>query len=182
MAKFTAKSIQHLTDLGYHKDDDSVGLYLQVTNGKKGISKSWVFCYTSPITKKKREMGLGSYRDKSLKEAREIARICRNQVLDGADPKIAKDERLALSRKKKAVITFEAASKAVIASKRHEWRNQKHTEQWTSTLETYAFPTIGKMQVCDIKTEDIVNLLENSDFWIDKTETAALFHFEWNWV
>lgn len=172
MTKFTAKSIQHLAEAGYHKDDDCIGLYLQVTHGKSGINKSWVFCYTSPITQKKREMGLGSYRDKSLKEARELARECRKQILEGIDPKNARDDRLAVSRKKSAIITFAEASKALIKSKRHEWRNQKHAEQWSNTLETYAFPSIGGLQVCDIKTENIVQLLEENNFWIEKTETA----------
>lgn len=172
MTKFTAKSIQHLTAAGYHKDDDCVGLYLQVTQGKRGINKSWVFIYTSPITQKRREMGLGSIHDTSLKEARERARESRKRVLDGIDPKIERDQRLAQSRKKSTEITFREASSAFINSKRHEWRNDKHEEQWKSTLGTYVAPYIGDKSVNQITTEDIVHLLEKNDFWTSKNETA----------
>jgi hypothetical protein len=57
-----------LTRLGKHKDGN--GLYLQVTAAKSAIGKSWLLRFTSPVTHKERSMGLGSYPQVSLAEAR----------------------------------------------------------------------------------------------------------------
>src|SRR5258708_982209 len=62
---------------------DEKNLYLQITPA--GI-KSWLLWYTSPSTKKRRQMGLGPLHTVSLDEAREKARECRQQLLAGIDP------------------------------------------------------------------------------------------------
>ena len=49
-------------------------------------------------------------------------------------------------------------------------KTKKHASQWTSTLETYAFPSIGDINVKNIEVSDIHNLL--SKIWTEKTETA----------
>ena len=64
----SAKSVQSVTTKGYHRCGDS--LYLQVSN--QG-TKSWLFRYKSPATKKQREMGLGSYKFVDLAEAQQKA-------------------------------------------------------------------------------------------------------------
>lgn len=76
---------------------------------------------------------------------------------------------LELSRAKQ--LTFKDAATQCIATKEHEWRNDKHRKQWTSSLETYAYPVIGKMPVSDIGTEDVLRVLE--PIWTTKTETAT---------
>src|SRR5215470_11498485 len=43
--------------------------------------------------------------------------------------------------------------------------------QWTATLATYAYPTIGKLQVQDIETIHIEKILR--PIWNEKTETAS---------
>ena len=50
------------------------------------------------------------------------------------------------------------------------WRNGKHTSQWLNTLETYAYPTIGKRPVNKIETGDILKILIL--IWTEKPETA----------
>ena len=65
---------------------DGRGLFLRVT--PKG-GKSWVFRFTSPagdMAGKGREMGLGSYNDVSLLEARNLADKARATVIAGKDP------------------------------------------------------------------------------------------------
>ena len=71
----TARKVLTTTKVGYHADGMQPGLNLQVTPGQQGLSRSWVFRYTSPTTKKRREMGLGSVDARSLAEARELVTL-----------------------------------------------------------------------------------------------------------
>ena len=72
--------------LGYVADKEQKGLYAQFRSGGTGVTKSWIFRYTSPVTGKRREMGLGSHRDRTLPEARKKANEYRKQLLEGITP------------------------------------------------------------------------------------------------
>jgi integrase len=50
------------------------------------------------------------------------------------------------------------------------WRNPKHAAQWASTLATYAFPVFGKIDVRDIDTTLVLNVLD--PIWSATPETA----------
>lgn len=56
----TARQAQARKKLGYTADGMQPWLNLQVAQGAVGLVRSWVFRYTSPTTKARREMGLGS--------------------------------------------------------------------------------------------------------------------------
>src|SRR5215216_7460130 len=60
---------------------DGLGLYLQVTGPG---AKSWLFRYARKGSE--RQMGLGSAFTIDLAEARDAARSCRKQLMDGLDP------------------------------------------------------------------------------------------------
>ena len=77
----SAKSVEAIKDVGYH--NCAKGLYLQVS--KQG-TKSWLFRYTSPITRTRREMGLGSLNFIGLAEARQLAVENQRIVISGKDP------------------------------------------------------------------------------------------------
>jgi integrase len=51
------------------------------------------------------------------------------------------------------------------------WKNKKHGAQWTSTLETYAAPIVGRLLVRDVTTAHVIRVLE--PIWLTKTETAT---------
>lgn len=51
-----------------------------------------------------------------------------------------------------------------------QWANDKHAKQWLATLETYAFPTLGKMAVGKIEPGDVISAL--APIWSAKPETA----------
>lgn len=53
---------------------------------------------------------------------------------------------------------------------RPTWRNAKHAAQFISTLETYAFPKMGRVRVSDLSTADVLGVL--TPIWLDKPETA----------
>ena len=121
---------------------------------------------------KRREMGLGSYPEVSLKDAREAARRARADIREGRDPigerQAARQALMASSVKR---TTFKEAAQAFIAAQEAGWSNPKHGKQWASTLETYAYPIIGGLAVGDVTLAHILKILE--PIWTEKTETAT---------
>ena len=77
----SAKSVEAIKEVGYH--NCAHGLYLQVT---KQVTKSWLYRYTSPLTRTRREMGLGSFKFVSLAQARQYATEAKRLVINGQDP------------------------------------------------------------------------------------------------
>ena len=138
---------------------DGQGLFLRVQpNG----ARQWVQRIT--IRGKRSELGLGNPSLVSLAEARERALQNRKLAVAGGDPMQAK-------REAEAMLTFEQAARKVHALHLPTWRNAKHGAQFLSTLETYAFPRMGKLKVADVTTADVLAVL--SPIWTDKPETAG---------
>jgi integrase len=81
----------------------------------------------------------------------------------GGDP-------LAAKRKARDGLTFSKAVETYLESKLSEFRNDKHRKQWRSTLDNYAVPVLGRMQVSDIGVRDVLRVLE--PIWKTKTVTA----------
>ncbi|MCW9088126.1 MAG: tyrosine-type recombinase/integrase [Gammaproteobacteria bacterium] len=144
---------------GPGKYEDGGGLRLVVSNTG---AKKWVLRFT--IDDKRREMGLGSYPDVGLAEAREEATGHRKLAKDGVDPIEAQQIE------PEKTPTFTTCAARYIRAHRRGWKNAKHARQWVSTLKTYARPEIGKKKVDAITTEDILKIL--SPVWTAKTETA----------
>lgn len=140
---------------------DGAGLRLKV---KKNGAAYWVFRYRRHGLD--REMGLGPLRDVGLAKAREQARELREILRAGGDPKAERARA-----RERIVPTFREAAKGLIEQKSVEWRNGKHAAQWTSSLETYAYPRLGDLPVDAIETEHVLRALE--PIWKDKTETAT---------
>ncbi len=142
-----------------------LGLNVCATGGR-----SWVLRYR--VGGVRRDMGLGGYPDVTLAQAREIGRSARAKLALGIDPI---DESRAAKRKllesKLATITFRDAAKSYIESHQSSWRNAKHGQQWTSTIETYANPKIGHLPVRDVRLQDVLAALK--PIWHTKTETAT---------
>lgn len=147
---------------------DGAGLYLHVRNGGKG--RSWIMRYK--IGGRTRMMGLGSQREISLSAARQLVRDAHAVIVAGGDPLAARRERVEAARIEAAkVVTFQQAAERLIKSKAAEWKNAKHADQWTATLETYAFPILGKLPVQEVDTGLVMKALE--PIWTEKTETAT---------
>ena len=149
---------------GYYAD--GAGLYLQV--GDSGW-KSWIYRFT--LNGRTRDMGLGSFITFGLAEARQSAQEARKLVAARIDPIEDRRSRRIQKRATNArVITFRQEADAYIEAHRPGWKNAKHAEQWRATLDTYAYPTIGDVNVADVDTGMIVQILE--PIWSKKTETA----------
>ena len=161
-----ALAVSRLRDPGLHAVGGVSGLYLQVTASG---ARTWILRAT--MGGKRRDMGLGGYPDVTLAEAREKAREARAKIDQGIDPILERERALSLLKAEQAKsMTFEAACRALIDAKSDEWRNAKHRAQWSSSLETYAYPAIGKLQVGDVGQAHVLSVLQ--PIWKDKTETA----------
>ena len=171
-AALTAKQVENSTKQGYTADGKQPGLNLQVAIGAHGIVRSWVFRYTSPKTGKRRELGLGAAKAVSLADARGLAMSAARAVANGIDPKEARDaERAQYTRVTRQRLTFEQAASQCIATRQHEWKNEKHRHQWGATLRAYAYPVIGNLPVDQVTMELVLRVLE--PIWLTKTETAT---------
>lgn len=165
-AELGALAVNRLRAPGLHAVGGVSGLYLQVTTSG---ARSWILRAT--IGGKRRDMGLGGFPDVTLAAAREKAREARAKIEQGGDPILERERALSVLRAEQAKsMTFEAACLALIDAKSDEWRNAKHRAQWSASLEAYAFPIIGKLQVGDVGQPQVLNVLQ--PIWKDKTETA----------
>jgi len=148
-------------------DGKVTGLLLTPT--KSGCK--WTLRFTSPLTGKRRDAGLGSYPETSIAEAREKAFAMRKIIDSGEDPIDLRNLERKKSAAAAAALTFEKAARQVHEELKPGWKNEKHTAQWISTLETYAFPKIGDKRLDAITPADCADVLR--PIWLSKSETAS---------
>jgi integrase len=161
-----ALTVSRLKMPGLHAVGGIDGLYLQVSTSG---ARSWILRYT--IAGKRRDMGLGSFPEVSLAEAREQAQKARSKVREGIDPILERKRiKSALIAEYTSSVTFKEAAQSYIAAHESAWKNSKHAAQWSSTLETYAYPVIGDVWVKDITVAHVMRILE--PIWATKNETA----------
>src|SRR5947209_11957079 len=100
MSKLNPLQVRNLKEAGRYSDGD--GLLLEVWPGG---SKSWIARLQA--NGKRRDYGLGSFKDISLTEARDRVREYRKQLRAGIDPFAARRKAL------EQIPTFRAAAQAV---------------------------------------------------------------------
>lgn len=167
--ELTALEVGRLKEPGMHAVGVVPGLHLQVTDSG---AATWVLRVL--VGGKRREIGLGGYPGVSLAQAREKARADRDAIKEGRDPAAERAAARSALRAQHAVdTTFDECARKFIESKAAEWKNPKHRAQWAATLETYAGPTIGKLNVRDVTLAHVVKILETDNLWTTKTETAS---------
>jgi integrase len=173
------KLTQRRAELGLHlpagrssvRYGDGGGLYVQITRTASGNeTRAWLFRYTSPITKKKRDMGLGRLKTYELDEARERARMARQLLDKGIDPIEARDTERAERAAAVPMMTFEKATAGYLKDHARQWTNKVHRGQWQSTLAALS-ATFNATPVNLIKTETVASALE--DIWHETPETAS---------
>lgn len=163
--KLSAKAVAAATKPGYY--GDGAGLYLQVSASG---SKSWIFRFM--LTGRAREMGLGPLHAVSLADARKSAEECRKHLIEGMDPISVRERFKAEQRRAYAAgQTFRECAASYIKTHRSGWKNAKHADQWTNTLETYCGPVFGNLPVQSVDTPLVLKALE--PIWTEKPETAS---------
>lgn len=162
-------------------DGKVTGLLLTPSNS----GCKWTLRYMSPITGKRRDMGLGTYPAITIASARETALEQRKLIALGKDP-IDHRDRAKASVASPAVLTFGKAAALVHNDLKPGWKNTKHAAQWINTLATYAFPVIGEKALPAITPGDCADVLR--PIWLVKPETASRtkqrMHavFSWAWA
>jgi integrase len=164
--KLTAKEVERAKAPGLY--GDGKGLWLRVGDG---AAKSWILRYM--LGGRAREMGLGSYADYTLAEARERARHYRKQIKDeGIDPIERRRARRGAERTARAkTMTFRECAEAYIRAHAPGWRSVKHAAQWPAFLGAHVYPVFGSLPVATIDTPLVMRALE--PMWQRTPETAS---------
>lgn len=165
VSRLSALKVAQLRRPGMYADGD--GLYLQVTSA---TARSWIFRYSR--SGKKHEMGLGPLHAISLAEARDRARNCRRQLVDGTDPLAARaNERARSATAGAKAMTFDQCAAAFIKTHAAGWKSAVHHMQWETTLATYVSPVFGSLPIQAVDVGLVMKALE--PIWTTKPETAA---------
>ena len=181
--ELSALEVKRLTKPGWHAVGGVAGLVLQVgkpSQDNAPIPRSWLLRYRH--AGKREVVGIGPFPQVTLAQAREEARKLALEVRNGINPVARKREEksqlLAETAKRK---TFKECAQAYMEAHASDYTNDKHRKQWSSTLETYAYPVIGDVLVADIGMPHILDVLlqetqhrdkSKGKFWYIKPETA----------
>ncbi len=167
MGKLNPKQVENLTEPGTYEDGDGLRLVVKPTG-----RKSWLLRFQ--LAGRRREMGLGSYPEVSLKKARLEAGVKRGQLSDGVDPLTARDTERAAQREAQRTseakqLKFETLAKEYCEAHGGTW-SEKWRKGWLRKLELYAFAQIGKLSAEEIGTPQVLKVLQ--PIWSTKTRTA----------
>ncbi|MCC4261483.1 tyrosine-type recombinase/integrase [Pseudomonas aestusnigri] len=133
---------------------DGDGLQLRVrSNG----SKLWNFNYYHPVTKKRLNMGLGTYPEVSLSQARKLTIDARQLVIQGIDPKEHRDDNRQ-QQKAASEHTLEKVAEAWFELKKEHVTPAYAEDIWRS-LTLHVFPDLGATQVSSITAPKAIELL-----------------------
>lgn len=141
---------------GRHADGQD--LYLLV---KPSGSKSWLL--RVQVDGRRRDIGLGSYHDLSLAEARDKATELRKAAKAGLDPIAIRD---AVRRR---IPSFKEAAKACHAEMKKGW-TEKHEKMFLASLETHVFPIIGHISVDQVEAPQVRDAV--APIWHTKPDMA----------
>ncbi len=145
------------------KYSDGGGLWLQKRPDGGG---QWFLRFT--IHGRRREMGLGSISEVSLKEARQSAEYCRKLVRQGIDPIKERNKQ-----KREAIRGLHCLKDVALdafESRKAELKDNGKAGRWFSPLELHVLPKLGNVPVAEINQIDIRDTL--APIWHNKADTA----------
>ena len=133
---------------------DGKGLYLRV---KPSGSKLWIFNYYRPFSKKRANIGLGTYPELPLTEARDTAKKYNGLLINGIDPQEYRVEQ------KKIEANAQSNTFQHVARK---WLNLKESnvseiyyQKIANRLNRYIFPKMGKTPIHKINAVDTIEII-----------------------
>jgi len=165
--ELSAIEIKRISTPGRHAVGGVPGLLLVV---KDTGAKSWIL--RTMVGNKRRNIGLGGYPEVSLATARDKARSAKELNEQGRVPvQERKARRTSLIKSTLSAMTFAKAADQCHSTKAAEFRSEKHSKDWISSVNRYAIPVIGGLPVDEIELPHILSVLD--PIWTDKTETAT---------
>ncbi|MBA5802160.1 tyrosine-type recombinase/integrase [Rhizobium changzhiense] len=158
--KLTALSVKNL-GAGKHADGGGLWYHKRPDGGGQ-----WVLRVT--VHGRRREMGLGSATDVSLKDARAEAAKWRAVARQNIDP-IKERERLKRDAARHLHLLEEIAEDA-FKSRKAELKGDGLAGRWFTPLKLHVIPKLGKVPIAEVDQIDIRDTL--SPIWHTKAETA----------
>ena len=137
----TYKQICNIKKPGRYFDGNN--LHLLVKQAKVGFKKYFIFRYT--MNGKRHDKSLGIFPELTLSEARKTAHTLSSSIDRGINPFHVESD--STNNKKTIIPDFKPFAMDWIETRTIEWKNTKHRAQWVATLESYAFPIIGRKQL-----------------------------------
>jgi len=133
---------------------DGGGLQMRVrSNG----SKLWNFNYRHPVTKKRINMGLGTFPEVSLAQARKGSIAAREILAQGLDPKEQRDAVLQ-AKQAETEHTFQNVATSWYELKKDAVTPAYAEDIWRS-LTLHVFPDLGTTPISAISAPQVINLL-----------------------
>lgn len=160
--KFNSLTHLEARSLPKGKYNDGQNLWLWKSSKERG---QWVLRLI--VHGRRREMGLGSYPDVSIGEARAHAAEARKQLRKGLDPI---EERQARRSKPKRMTVREAID-SCFQSRQAELKGDGLAGRWMSPLENHVIPKIGETPIEDVDQHTLKTILE--PIWHSKASTAV---------
>lgn len=157
--RLSARQAQTVKEAGRYAD--GAGLYLDV---KRNGRKSWTFIFQ--FEGKRKEMAVGSFPEMSLADARQAAADAKALAKDGINPIEHRKSGGSASDQ----ITFGQCADALLGNILEGFTNEKHRQQWETTLTKYGAPLWDK-PVADISIDDVYYTLKLH--WTEIPETAS---------
>ena len=146
---------------GKHSDGGGLWLVKHATG-----SAQWVLRVT--VHGRRREMGLGSYPDLPLKDARDSAAKWRTLVAQEVDP-IKQRQKERREAVRNLHVLNEIAADA-FESRKAELKGDGEAGRWWTPLKLHVLPKLGKVPVAEIDQTDIRDAL--APIWHSKADTA----------
>ncbi len=160
--RLTVKQLKSLPK-GTHAD--GVGLWFKVNSP---TSRQWIYRYT--FAGKQRTIGLGSFPEVTLAEARQSRDKWATVVRKGENPvEVKRREKAQLLHKAQDTSLKVIADEAYEAIK-HTLKDDGGAGRWFSPLKVHVLPMLGDLAVEDISQVDIQQTLK--PIWHTKPDTA----------
>ena len=149
------------------------GLSLLVRPRKDGLAKNWQ--QQLKVNGKLRSLGLGSYPEVKLVEARKVATEQAAKLKEAypARPRKSSFERLlaeAEGRNLSVYPTFAQVAEEALEHDRRKWKGTATETQRRGLIKTYLNPVLGDLEIDRISSDDIMEALRS--IWHDKAPTA----------
>jgi len=171
--KLDFQTVKNLKKPGRYTDALVKGLHIWI---KPTLSKYWIFRFS--VQGKQHNVSLGSFPAVGVSEARIRAEEAREKLGQGIH--LIKERRVQKQDTSVSKPTFREYALACVETKRAEWKNQKHGDQWVYTLKEFAFPVIGEMYLDQIETKHILEILD--PIWVKNTVTASRLRGRLEWI
>jgi integrase len=134
---------------------DGYGLFVRI---KPNGSKAWIFNYSKPYTKKRTNLGIGSFPTVTLAKAREKRMEYRKQLTEDIDPKEYRDNEV-IKQRAAHLNTLEAITAQWLEVKR-TGLTEDHSKDIRRSLEIHIFPNLGKIPISKITAPKAIAALK----------------------